>query len=51
MPGEVGPGKLWEMSRVKKCIQEETQTGTDTKPQEHQQGNKDHCSPAPRQSY
>lgn len=50
MPGEVGPGQLWELSRVKKSIQEETQTGTDTK-QELQQGNNDHCRPAPRQSY
>lgn len=49
--GEAGPGQLWELSRVKKSIQEETQTGTDTKPQDRQQGNNDHCSPAPRQSY
>lgn len=33
MPGETGLGQLRNLPRVKESFQEETQTGTNTKPQ------------------
>lgn len=51
MFGKVGPRKLRKVSRAEEHIQEETKAGTNTKPQEWQQGNNGHSSPTLHQPY